>query len=184
MGFSLAEEFAERGADVTLVSGPVSLNLQNSKISRIDVTSADEMFEACMTNKENAEIIVMAAAVSDYKPARVSDTKLKKSGSSLELQLMPTTDILAEIGKEKKTGRIIVGFALESDHEEENARKKLSAKNLDLVILNSLREEGAGFKTPTNKVSILFKDGHIRHFPLKSKREVARDIIDAVISII
>ena len=146
--------------------------------------TADEMYELCMEMKGAADIIVMSAAVSDYKPAARAETKLKKSDSSLEIKLQPTRDILADIGKLKNPGQIIAGFALETDKEEENARKKLKSKNLDLIILNSLRDTGAGFKNPTNKISIFFKDGRVLHFPLKPKREVAQDIIDAIISII
>jgi phosphopantothenoylcysteine decarboxylase/phosphopantothenate--cysteine ligase len=184
MGFSIAEELSAKGAEVTLISGPVNLELEHSGIRRIDVTSADEMFEKCMAEKDVAEIIIMAAAVTDYKPAVKAGSKLKKSESALEIKLLPTRDILAELGKLKKTGQILVGFALETDHEEENARKKLINKNLDLIILNSLRQAGAGFKSPTNKISILFRTGQIQHFPMKPKKEVAKDIIDIIESII
>jgi phosphopantothenoylcysteine decarboxylase/phosphopantothenate--cysteine ligase len=184
MGFLIAEKFAAKGAEVTLISGPVNLPTPNGHISRLDVNSADEMYELCMEMKGSADIIVMSAAVSDYKPVARAETKLKKSDSSLEIKLQPTRDILAEIGKLKNPGQIIAGFALETDKEEENARKKLKSKNLDLIILNSLRDAGAGFKNPTNKISIFFKDGRVLHFPLKPKREVAQDIIDAIISII
>ena len=184
MGFSIAEEFAELGADVTLVSGPVNLNIQHPHIKRIDVTSADEMYNSCMAEKDSADIIVMAAAVADYKPVAQAASKLKKSGSDLEIKLIPTRDILAEIGKSKRPGQILVGFALETDHEEENARKKLNSKNLDFIVLNSLREHGAGFKSPTNKISVIFKSGQIQHFPLKPKRDAAKDIISIIGSII
>ncbi|MCK9399588.1 MAG: bifunctional phosphopantothenoylcysteine decarboxylase/phosphopantothenate--cysteine ligase CoaBC [Bacteroidales bacterium] len=184
MGFSIAEEFAAKGADVTLVTGPVALNLEHPGIRRIDVTSADEMFEACMAVKDVSEIIVMAAAVADYKPAVQATVKIKKSEFNLDLKLRPTRDILAGLGKEKKSGQILVGFALETDHEEENARKKLESKNLDIIVLNSLCDEGAGFKTPTNKVTVLFNSGRIQHLPLKSKKEIAQDIINSIESII
>lgn len=184
MGFSLAEELAACGADVTLITGPVSMTEQQPGIKRVNVISADEMFDACMAAKESNEIIVMAAAVADYKPAVRETLKLKKSGSSIDLKLQPTRDILAALGKEKKTGQILVGFALETDHEEENARKKLVIKNLDLIVLNSLKDEGAGFKSLTNKVTILFNSGRVLHLPLKSKREIALDIIKSIESII
>jgi phosphopantothenoylcysteine decarboxylase/phosphopantothenate--cysteine ligase len=184
MGFSIAEEFAELGAEVTLVTGPVNLSLQHPGISRIDITSADEMFHQCMALKDGSEIIVMAAAVADYKPAEVASFKIKKSESTIDLKLSPTPDILASLGKVKKIGQILVGFALETDHEEENARKKLESKNLDIIVLNSLCDEGAGFITPTNKVTILFNSGQIQHLPLKSKKEVTRDIIESIKSII
>lgn len=184
MGFSLAEEFAALGADVTLITGPVNLNLQNPGIKRVDITSAGDMYDACMAVKDESEIIVMAAAVADFKPISQETAKLKKSESAFDLKLQPTRDILAVLGKLKKPGQILVGFALETDHEEENARKKLEIKNLDLIVLNSLRDEGAGFKTPTNKVTILFKSGKIQHLPLKPKREIAQDIINSIESII
>jgi phosphopantothenoylcysteine decarboxylase / phosphopantothenate---cysteine ligase len=184
MGFSIAEEFAEMGAEVTLVTGPVNLNTQNPGIKRLDVTTASEMFDACMASKDLAEIIIMAAAVADYKPVESSTAKIKKSESAFDLRLQPTPDILAAMGKAKKPGQILVGFALETDHEEENARKKLGLKNLDLIVLNSLSDEGAGFKSPTNKVTILFKSGRIQHVPLKPKREIAQDIIKSIKSII
>ena len=183
MGFAIAEEFASKGADVTLVTGPVALNLEHTAIRRTDITSAEEMFEACMIVKDFAEIIVMAAAVADYKPAAQATAKIKKSESGLDLKLQPTRDILATIGKEKRPGQILVGFALETDNEEENARKKLESKNLDLIVLNSLCDEGAGFKTPTNKVTLLFRSGKVQHLPLKSKNEIARDIINSIESI-
>ena len=184
MGFSIAEKFAENGAEVTLVSGPVSVSIHDSSVKRIDVTTADEMFEKCMAEKETAEIIIMAAAVADYKPAVQTGIKLKKSESPLELKLLPTRDILAALGKAKRPDQILVGFALETDLEEENARKKLEDKNLDIIILNSLREPGAGFKSPTNKISVIFKTGQIQHFPMKSKMEVAQDIFNIIESII
>ncbi len=184
MGFSIAEELASKGADVTLVTGPVSLEIEHTAIARIDVTSADEMYEKCMAVKDSAEIIIMAAAVADYKPVVKSRSKLKKSGHAIEIELLPTRDILAELGKSKKTGQVLIGFALETDHEEENAREKLMSKNLDLVVLNSLSQAGAGFKSPTNKISVLFRTGQIQHFPLKPKKEVAKDIIDIIESII
>jgi phosphopantothenoylcysteine decarboxylase/phosphopantothenate--cysteine ligase len=184
MGFSIADEFAAQGADVTLITGPVNLNLLHTGIRRIDVTTADEMFEMCVTEAKNTEIIIMAAAVADYKPAEKAETKLKKSANALVIKLEPTRDILAELGKNKKPGQLVVGFALETDHEEENARKKLDKKHLDLIILNSLRDAGAGFKSPTNKISVIFKSGQVQHFPLKSKLEAAKDIINAIESII
>lgn len=184
MGFAIAEEFATLGADVTLVTGPVGLDINISGIARIDVTSSGEMFEACMTEKENADIIIMAAAVADFKPSVTEKTKLKKLKTVPEIKLVPTKDILAEIGKNKKNDQILVGFALETDNEEENARQKLNNKNLDLIVLNSLRDEGAGFKTETNKITIIFKDGEMQRFPMKSKTEVARDIIGAIKSIV
>lgn len=184
MGFSIAEQFAASGAEVTLISGPVNLKVQHPGIKRIDINSADEMYDACQAEKDASEIIVMAAAVADFKPSFQAGNKIKKSQSGFDLKLLPTRDILAALGKEKKPGQILVGFALETDHEEENARNKLEKKNLDLIVLNSLRDAGAGFKTPTNKVTILFNSGRIQHLPLKSKEEIAKDIIKSIESII
>jgi phosphopantothenoylcysteine decarboxylase/phosphopantothenate--cysteine ligase len=184
MGYSIADELAARGAKATLISGPVSLSLQNPTVKKLDVTSASEMYDACMAEQDDADIIIMAAAVADYKPSEKSGSKVKKTGSPLEITLVPTTDILSELGKRKKAGQVLVGFALETDREEENARKKLTEKNLDMIVLNSLNDPGAGFKTQTNKISILLKSGNYQHFPLKSKREVAKDIIDCIESIV
>jgi phosphopantothenoylcysteine decarboxylase/phosphopantothenate--cysteine ligase len=184
MGFSIAEEFASGGADVILVSGPVNLYTEHENIRRIDVRTADEMYEQCMANRDLADIIVMAAAVADFKPAARAGTKWKKSGSAIEVLLEPTPDILKELGKHKKPGQIIAGFALETDNALENAGKKLKGKNVDLIILNSLQDEGAGFGTPTNKISILYKNGKIEHYPLKPKKEVAQDIIHAICTMI
>jgi phosphopantothenoylcysteine decarboxylase/phosphopantothenate--cysteine ligase len=184
MGFSIAEACAGQGATVNLVSGPVSLKTGHPSINRIDVTSSEEMYLQCLAIADNADIIIMAAAVADFKPDRQYGSKLKKSNSSLEIKLVPTPDILASLGKAKKTGQVLAGFALETDNELENAGIKLKNKNLDLIILNSLKDKGAGFGTPTNKISILFKDGRTRDYPLKPKEEVAQDIIDAIVSII
>jgi phosphopantothenoylcysteine decarboxylase/phosphopantothenate--cysteine ligase len=184
MGFSIADMLALRGAEVTLVSGPVKQEMRNPAVKRIDITNAGEMYEACMTAEKSADIIIMAAAVADYKPFHTYSQKLKKESSDLEIKLIPTPDILSELGKRKRPGQILVGFALETHHEEENARKKLEHKNLDLIVLNSLQDQGAGFGKPTNKISILFKSGQVKHFPLKLKREVASDIIDIIESII
>lgn len=184
MGFSLAEELAGRGALVTLIAGPVNLNIQNPAIQRIDILSADEMYDQCMAAGPNADIIIMAAAVADYKPSSVSANKLKKADTPLEIKLSPTHDILAELGSHKTSGQLLVGFALETDQEEDNARKKLEKKNLDMIVMNSLRNPGAGFKSASNKVSVLFKTGDFQHFPLKPKTEVARDIIDCIESIV
>ncbi|MBP7679293.1 MAG: bifunctional phosphopantothenoylcysteine decarboxylase/phosphopantothenate--cysteine ligase CoaBC [Bacteroidales bacterium] len=184
MGFSLAEQAAEAGAIVTLISGPTDLQLAGSSIERINVTSAAEMHHECLASSKEADIIIMAAAVADFRPASTSSQKIKKSGNSFLLELIPTKDILTEISANRKPGQVIAGFALETENEIDHATEKLVKKNLDLIILNSMREEGSGFKTPTNKVSILFKSGQIKHYPLKSKKEVACDIIEAISSMI
>jgi len=185
MGFSIAEACAGEGASVTLVTGPVDLKAGHPSINRIDVTSAEEMYQQCTAIADQVDIIIMAAAVADFKPDRQHGSKLKKSGGlPLELKLVPTPDILANLGEAKKAGQVLAGFALETDNELENAGIKLKNKNLDLIVLNSLKEKGAGFRTPTNKISILFKDGKTKDYPLKPKEEVAQDIIDAIVSII
>lgn len=184
MGFSIAEEFARQGADVTLVTGPVNLQTNVPGIVRVDVTTSSEMFDACMVANNTADIIVMAAAVADFSPATVSPGKIKKSEIPHGFKLVPTRDILAELGNNKRMGQFIAGFALETENEEENARKKLNQKNLDIIILNSLNEQGAGFNTPTNKVSILFKNGTIQHLPLNTKPKIAQEIVRMIESMI
>jgi phosphopantothenoylcysteine decarboxylase / phosphopantothenate---cysteine ligase len=180
MGFALADAFAQRGASVTLVAGPVNLNTPHGDIQRIDVTSSDQMFETCMANAPGADIIVMAAAVADFQPAIVSDTKLKKAKTRLSIDLKPTHDILSELSKNKKPGQLIVGFALETDNELANARLKLQNKSTDIIVLNSLREPEAGFKTDTNKIIILHRSGDVKEYDLKPKTEVAKDIVDYI----
>ena len=181
MGFALAEEVVERGAQVTLVSGPVNLKLKNESIKRVDVVSAQEMFDAVIKEYESCNIAILSAAVADYRPSVVSDTKIKKKDNNLELYLEPTTDILATLGQQK-TNQILVGFALETNNEKENAIKKLINKNLDFIVLNSLQNEGAGFAFDTNKISILDKNNKTTDFELKSKTDVAIDIIDYIVT--
>ena len=178
MGFSIAEEFLKRGAHVTLISGPVNQEASNN-IDRIDVTSANEMYEACLNVSENADIIVMSAAVADFTPIRVSPFKIKKKDATLVIELKPTFDILKEMGQKKKKGQLLIGFALESDNERENANAKLVAKNCDLIILNSLNDEGAGFGD-TNKITIFSAEGKEFEFGAKPKEEVAIDIVNVI----
>ena len=184
MGFALAEEFANQGGDVTLVAGPVNLELNNREITRINVTSASEMHAACLKASAKANVIVMAAAVADYTPKAPSASKLKKSGKEVSIELVPTIDILAEMGRMKKKGQVIIGFALETDEEEANAKKKLEAKNLDMIVLNSLNDPGAGFKTVTNKVTVFLKTGKTIRIPLKSKQDISRDIVEVTSTLI
>lgn len=180
MGFAIAGEFASRGAEVTLISGPVSLPTPEGEIRRIDVTSAREMYEAALRESEGADVVVLAAAVADYAPAEMARSKIKREGAgSMELRLVRNPDIAASLGERKGDG-ILVGFALETDHELENALHKLRKKNLDWIVLNSLRDPGAGFMKDTNRVTIVSADGRKFDFPLKSKKEVARDIVDTV----
>lgn len=180
MGFALAEEFASRGAQVSLVAGPVSLSTPAGDIRRIDVTSAREMHEAALRESEQADVMVLAAAVADYAPAEVAESKIKREGAEeMELRLVRNPDIAASLGQ-RKGDRILVGFALETDHELENAQHKLKKKNLDWIVLNSLRDPQAGFMKDTNRVTIVSADGRKFDFPAKSKREVAADIVDTI----
>jgi phosphopantothenoylcysteine decarboxylase/phosphopantothenate--cysteine ligase len=183
MGIAIAEAFSGRGAKVELVLGPSSLVSHKQGIRVTRVETAEEMREACLRLASLSDIIVMAAAVSDFRTAGKSEKKIKKSGSSLTLELEKTPDILAELGANKKADQILVGFSLETDHEAEFAMKKLQEKNLDLIVLNSLKDEGAGFGTLTNKITVFRKDGERFHFELKSKVEVAADIVKAIIDL-
>jgi len=179
MGFELAKEAAKLGAEVILVTGPTHLNLENSSVKIIRVTTASEMYTAVHTHFPNQDVVIAAAAVSDYKPKEVVDQKIKKKDSSLNIELVPTQDILGSLGKIKKHQKLI-GFALETNNEVENAKSKLERKNLDFIVLNSLQDKGAGFKKDTNRISIISED-EIKKFELKSKSEVAQDILKEVI---
>ncbi len=181
MGFAIAEELAMRGARVTLVCGPSNQNAGHPGIEVIKVESAGEMFEAVKKHFRDAAIIVLAAAVADYKPVRPAKEKLKKKEDRLVLELEKTVDIAAHLGKIKQKNQVITGFALETNNENENALKKLKSKNLDLIVLNSLRDEGAGFGYDTNKVTIFDRTGDVKTYDLKSKREVAADIVHALL---
>ncbi|MBP6425989.1 MAG: bifunctional phosphopantothenoylcysteine decarboxylase/phosphopantothenate--cysteine ligase CoaBC [Bacteroidia bacterium] len=182
MGYAIAEELATQGADVLLVSGPGNLSVINSRITRVDIESAEEMLNACMKDFSEKDIIVMSAAVADYKPADVASEKLKKKNNEMPLPLIPTQDILALMGEKKGKNQFIVGFALETENELENAKGKLQKKNLDLVVLNSLKDEGAGFNHDTNKITIIDKKGSEYNFGLKSKQEVAKDLVNLIIT--
>jgi phosphopantothenoylcysteine decarboxylase/phosphopantothenate--cysteine ligase len=183
MGFSLANEAASRGAEVTLITGPTNLNTTHPSIRRIDVDSADSMYRACIKNQLNADIIIMAAAVADYTPKVVSAGKIKKSDSSLHLDMVPTKDILKALGIIKKTNQVLVGFALETSNAIANAKKKLKEKNLDYIVVNSLEDNGAGFGGETNKVTVLSKGGKLHAGELKGKDAVASDILDFITGI-
>ncbi len=183
MGFALAEEFARHGADVTLIAGPTDLRTNNQYIKRIDVTSADDMYDKTVKAFAKSDIAVMSAAVADYTPEKVSITKIKKSGDELHLKLKKTKDILAQLGKLKTKKQVLVGFALETDNEVANAKSKLERKNLDFIVLNSLKNKGAGFGHDTNKISIIDKKGLVTDFKLKAKTEVAHDIVQKIISL-
>ena len=176
MGFALAEECSRRGADVVLVAGPVSLQ-SSAAIRRIDVESADEMHAACVAEFAHADAAILCAAVADFKPAAVAAQKIKREGDGLTLKLAATHDIAAALGREKKGNQVLVGFALETNNEETNAQKKLESKNLDFIVLNSLRNEGTCFGTDNNMVNIISATEK-RQFGFKSKAEVAKDIVD------
>ncbi|HEY8689765.1 MAG TPA: bifunctional phosphopantothenoylcysteine decarboxylase/phosphopantothenate--cysteine ligase CoaBC [Chitinophagaceae bacterium] len=180
MGVAIADEFAKRGADVTLILGPSNVTV-GKNINTIKVTSAQQMFDACMNNFSNTDIAVMAAAVADYMPEDFSTKKIKKTEDVLSLNLKRTNDILKKLGEQKSKDQIVVGFALETNNEKENALTKLEKKNVDLIILNSLNDEGAGFGTDTNKIAIFDKQGNEFHFEKKSKKLVAKDIVNIII---
>jgi len=182
MGFAIARECIERGAKVTLIAGPVNLDIDSDQLSLIRVQSAGEMCEAAQNAFESADIIILSAAVADYKPVSVSREKIKKSEKYMQLELEKTVDIAATLGSKKGINQILVGFALETNDEINHAKQKLHKKNLDFIVLNSLNDSGAGFQHDTNKVTILDKTGNQISFPLKSKKEVASDIINHIIS--
>lgn len=178
MGFALAEACAEAGAEVVLVAGPVALKTSHPSIRRIDVESAAEMYRAAVEAYDHADAAIMCAAVADYAPETVSDVKLKRSGEERVLRLKPNPDIAAELGRRKRAGQYLVGFALETNDEESNARSKMAKKNLDFIVLNSLRDAGAGFRCDTNKVTVIGREGEPVEIPCKLKTEVAADIVD------
>ncbi len=180
MGYALAEDAAARGAQVALVSGPVGLKPLHPGISLISVTSAEQMAEACFSEFKSSDITIMAAAVADYTVTDPAPVKIKKSGDKLTIELSKTTDILATLGKQKRAGQILAGFALETDNEKSNALSKLKNKNLDMIVLNSLNDQGAGFGHDTNKVTIITSDGAEAEVPLKSKKDVATVILDVI----
>jgi phosphopantothenoylcysteine decarboxylase/phosphopantothenate--cysteine ligase len=184
MGIAIAEAFAAEGASVSLVIGPVALETHAAGIQVTRVTSASEMFEACSVLMEDIEVAVFNAAVSDYTPVQTAGKKVKRGEGDWTLHLEPTRDIAAEMGRRKKDGQVLVGFALETDHEEENALSKLKKKNLDLVVLNSMRDEGAGFGTDTNRVTMIDRSGNLEKFELKPKSQVASDLVRRVIKLI
>jgi phosphopantothenoylcysteine decarboxylase/phosphopantothenate--cysteine ligase len=184
MGFAIAEELYRLGAEVTLISGPTALSLSSKAIKRIDVVSGDDLLTATLSEFGEADITVMSAAVADYKPEQVADQKIKKKEQAFSLNLIKTTDILAELGKKKRAKQLLVGFALETENELAHASDKLKKKNLDLIVLNSLNDEGAGFKSDLNKITILDKQLNAETFVLKPKNEVAQDICRKILAII
>jgi phosphopantothenoylcysteine decarboxylase / phosphopantothenate---cysteine ligase len=181
MGFDIAASAANLGAEVTLISGPTHLNAKKSVINLIRVTSAQEMYDACHEYFNSTDIAICAAAVADYRPKHIAGQKIKKADASLTIELEKTQDILASLGKIKER-QFLIGFALETENEIENAKLKIQKKNLDLIVLNSLQDEGAGFGKSTNKITFIDKEFVVEPMPLKSKEEVANDIINKVIA--
>lgn len=184
MGIELAEECASRGAEVTIVLGPTHLQPTNNDIKVINVKSAQDMYEAVIKSYGHTDVTILAAAVADYRPATQSDSKIKKKEGDLSISLVRTIDIAESIGKIKKNHQVNIGFALETNNEMANAKRKLVKKNLDFIVLNSLNDKGAGFAHNTNKVSIVHKDDNVIEYELKSKREVSKDIVNEIVSIL
>jgi len=179
MGYALAEQAANLGAQVVLISGPSNEKLSNTSIQKVAVINAEEMYGACQTYFSDSDIAIFSAAVADYAPANIASQKIKKKDAALSIELKPTKDILATMGRIKKD-QFLVGFALETNDGLKNAKSKLKKKNLDLIVLNTLQDKGAGFKTDTNKVTLIDKNEKITTFELKSKTEVAKDIFDEI----
>ena len=185
MGFALAEACAQQGAEVTLIAGPVSLTTTHPNIQRIDVESAEEMYQAAMTVFPGADAGILCAAVADYRPEIQAGEKIKReSKGEMMLHLIPNKDIAASLGAIKREGQVLVGFALETNNEATNAESKLKRKNLDFIVLNSLRDAGAGFRCDTNKISIIDRQGEITGYPLKSKQGVAVDIVNKLATLL
>lgn len=183
MGYAIAEEFADQGAEVILISGPVSVSAANPSIKIIPVVSAAEMYDECHRYFSQAGITVLSAAVADFTPELKYSNKVKRGKEDWVIRLKPTCDIAASLGEIKREDQVLAGFALETDDEINNAIAKLKRKNLDLIVLNSLKDKGAGFGTDTNKVSLIDKNNNIDNFELKSKTEVAKDIVEKIIRI-
>ena len=183
MGFELAETASNLGANVILISGPTNEKLKSNSIQLKLITSSDQMFEEVVNKYSIADVVIMSAAVADFKPKSISNKKLKKNNQNLSIEVEKTKDILSHLGN-TKANQLLIGFALETDNEIENAKRKLINKNLDLIILNSLNDKGAGFGFDTNKVSIISKENKIINFPLKHKKAVSLDIINNIIELI
>lgn len=185
MGFALAEACAERGAEVTLIAGPVALTVSHPRITRVDVHSAEEMYEAAMTAFSDMDAALLCAAVADYRPAHAEEEKIKReTKGEMSLHLIPNKDIAASLGSAKGENQVVAGFALETREGIKYAMEKLKRKNLDFIVLNSLEDAGAGFRHDTNKVTLIDKGGKIAEFPLKSKREVADDIVNKLVELL
>ena len=183
MGFALAEECARRGAKVDLVTGPVALSCKHENINRIDVESCQEMYDVCHQRFKEANAAILCAAVADFRPVAVADKKIKRGKDGFAIELAPNPDIAASLGKMEKEWQVMVGFALETDHEEQHAKEKLKKKNLDFIVLNSLQNKGTCFRSDENQIKILSADG-MREYGRKPKSEVASDIIDYLVEVI
>jgi phosphopantothenoylcysteine decarboxylase / phosphopantothenate---cysteine ligase len=179
MGFDIAKAAADEGAEVVLITGPTHLKLEHSLVKVVHVVSSEDMYHACHEYFDGVDAAIAAAAVADYRPAVVAPQKIKKSEATLSLELEKTKDILSSLGEIKKK-QFLIGFALETENEIENAKQKIKKKNLDLIVLNSLNDEGAGFGKPTNKVTFIDKDFNLEPLELKTKEEVAQDIINKI----
>jgi len=184
MGIALADAASEYGASVVLVLGPVNIRPVDSSIRIVDVTTAESMAAECISRFPDCDIAILSAAVADFTPEAKSSSKIKKDNQGLIIKLKPTADIAAELGKIKKPAQFLAGFALETNNEIENAMGKLVRKNLDLIVLNSLNEQGAGFEYSTNRITLIDRNKNIDKFELKSKEEVARDILDKIVSML
>ena len=180
MGFALAEECARRGAEVTIIAGPVSVQSKMTNVRRIDVESCQDMYDAATELFPQTDAAILCAAVADFRPAEVAEQKIKRVGQTMDIHLVPNPDIAASLGQMKNENQVLVGFALETNDEEQNAQHKLEKKNLDFIVLNSLRNEGTCFRSDENQISIISRDGQT-DYDKKSKREVAADIIDELV---
>ncbi|GGM82477.1 phosphopantothenoylcysteine decarboxylase [Dyadobacter beijingensis] len=182
MGYAIAEAFADAGALVTLVSGPTQLRTLHPNITTIHIETAAQMFDATQAHFESHDVVIFAAAVADYTPRHVAEQKIKKQGESMSLDLAKTTDIAGTLGQLKKPGQLAIGFALETENELGHALDKLTRKNFDYIVLNSLNDPGAGFAHDTNKITVIDKEQHVQQFDLKSKEAVAQDILNIVLA--
>ena len=180
MGFALAEECARRGAEVTLIAGPVNVQCTMNNVQRVDVESCQQMYDAAVHAFPQMDAAILCAAVADFRPAEVADQKIKRVGKTMDIHLVPNPDIAAELGRMKREGQTLVGFALETNDEQQNAQHKLEKKNLDFIVLNSLRNEGTCFKSDENQISIISRKAK-KDYDKKSKADVARDIIDELV---
>ncbi len=184
MGYAIADAFAAAGAEVFLVSGPTAIQVEMPGVKLISVVSAHEMYLACADLIEEVDIAVFSAAVADFTPEKKTDSKMKSGKDKLLLQLVPTKDIAAEMGRKKCVGQVFVGFALETENGIKHAKEKLAKKNFDLIVLNTLEDKGAGFGTDTNKVTMIDKSGNIDKFELKLKSKVAVDVVDKALKLL